>query len=109
MKIVALQEHFATTEVMQGWKFVDLRWGDLALKPSTEGEGARRLLDLGAERLDAMNEAGIDIAVLSLTTPGVNSFPGPTIHISADRNIMFFRKRTPCAVRMRRGTSSVGE
>jgi len=73
MKIVALEEHFATAEVMQGWKSVDPRWSDLALKPSTEGEGARRLLDLGAERLDAMNEAGIDVAVLSLTTPGVQN------------------------------------
>ena len=73
MKIVALEEHFATADVMQGWKSVDSRWSDLALKPSTEGEGARRLLDLGGERLDAMNEAGIDVAVLSLTTPGVQN------------------------------------
>ena len=73
MKIVALEEHFATAEMMQGWKSVDPRWSDLALKPSTEGEGARRLLDLGAERLDAMNQAGIDAAVLSLTTPGVQN------------------------------------
>src|SRR6516162_6853106 len=73
MKIVALEEHFATDEVIHGWKSVDPRWGDLALKPSTEGAGARRLLDLGAERLDAMNESGIDVAVLSLTTPGVQN------------------------------------
>ena len=66
MKIVALEEHFATAEVMQGWKSVDPRWSDLALKPSTEGEGARRLLDLGAERLDAMNEAGIDVGSFRL-------------------------------------------
>jgi len=31
-------------------------------------EKARRLLDFGAKRLDAMNEAGIDVAVLLLTT-----------------------------------------
>jgi hypothetical protein len=49
MKIVALEEHFATAEVMQGWKSVDPRWSDLALKPSTEGEGARQVLDLGAQ------------------------------------------------------------
>ena len=41
MKIVALEEHFATAEVMRGWKSVDPRWSDLALKLSTEGEGAR--------------------------------------------------------------------
>jgi Histidine kinase-, DNA gyrase B-, and HSP90-like ATPase len=69
MKIVALVEHFAPLEGMDAWKSVDPGWRDLALKATTEGEGARRLLDLGAERLDAMNEAGIDVAVISLTTP----------------------------------------
>ena len=88
MKIVALEEHFATAEVMQGWKSVDPRWSDLALKPSTEGEGARRLLDLGAERLDAMNEAGID--VLSLTTPGVQNLDAK---VAVDLAIF---QRSPC-------------
>ena len=73
MKIVALEEHFATAEVLRGWKSVDPRWSDRALKLSTEGEGARRLLDLGAERLKAMDEAGIDVAVLSLTSLGVQN------------------------------------
>ena len=50
MKIVALEERFATAEVVRGWKSVDPRWSDLALKPSTEGEGVRRMLDLGVER-----------------------------------------------------------
>lgn len=73
MKTIALEEHFATQEIMDAWKRVDPRWRDLALKASTEGEGARRLLELGQERLAAMDEAGIDVAVLSLTTPGVQN------------------------------------
>ena len=73
MKIVALEEHFATPEVMDAWKSVDPAWRDLALKATTEGEGARRLLDFGAGRLAAMDEAGIDVAVISLTTPGVQN------------------------------------
>jgi hypothetical protein len=68
MKIVALEEHSATFEIMDARKSVDPARLDLALKATTEGEGARRLLDLGAERLDTMNEAGIYFAVLSLTT-----------------------------------------
>jgi len=32
MKIVALEEHFATLEVMDAWKSVDPAWRDLALK-----------------------------------------------------------------------------
>jgi len=73
MKIVALEEHFAPLEVMDAWKSVDPGWRDLALKATTEGEGARRLLDFGADRLASMDEAGIDVAVLSLTTPGVQN------------------------------------
>ncbi len=73
MKLVGLEEHFATVEVMQAWQVVDPLWRDLALNASTEGEAARRLLDLGTGRLTAMDEAGIDVAVLSLTTPGVQN------------------------------------
>ena len=57
MKIVALEEHFATAEVMQGWKSVDPRWGDLALKPSTEGEGARTL-SVALETIDTPRSFG---------------------------------------------------
>ena len=73
MRVIALEKHFATREIRDAWKKVDLRWRALALKASTEGEGARRLLDFGPERLASMDEAGIDIAVLSLTTPGVQN------------------------------------
>ena len=73
MKIIGLEEHFATAEIMEAWKSVDPRWRDLALKASTEGDAAQRLLDFGSKRLAAMDEAGIDVAVLSLTTPGVQN------------------------------------
>ncbi len=35
MKLVALEEHFATTEIMQAWMKVNPSWPDLALKAST--------------------------------------------------------------------------
>ena len=57
----------------KAWTSVDPRWRDLALKASTEGDGAQRLLDFGSKRLAAMDEAGIDVAVLSLTTPRVQN------------------------------------
>ena len=51
MKVIGLEEHFATVEVIDAWKNVDPRWHDLARKPSTEGQAAPRLLDLGPGRL----------------------------------------------------------
>ena len=68
MKIIALEEHLATPEIIEAWKKADARWRDLALENSTEGDGAKRLLELGSDRLAAMDEAGIDIR-------GVESHP----------------------------------
>ena len=73
MKIVGLEEHFMIAEVAQAWEALDPRWQDSALKPAPGDERVRRLLDFGAERIAAMDEAGIDVQVLSLTTPGVQS------------------------------------
>ena len=78
MRIVGLEEHFVTAEVMQAWKSVEPQWRDLAIKEATEGESAKRLLDFGAMRLAAMDDAGIDVAVLSLTTPGVQNLDSNT-------------------------------
>jgi predicted TIM-barrel fold metal-dependent hydrolase len=75
MKIIGLEEHFATPEIVRAWQSLDVRIQDMAIKASTEGEGGRRLLELGPERISAMDDAGIDVQVLSLTTPGVQNLP----------------------------------
>jgi len=72
MKLIALEEHFVTAEVQNAWHSLDSQWADLALAGG-DGERARRLLEIGPGRLAAMDEAGIDVAVLSLTTPGVQN------------------------------------
>ncbi len=73
MKIIALEEHFATPEIMAAWKVLTPELQDLAVKQSTMGDIERRLFDFADERIRFMDEAGIDIQVLSLTTPGVQS------------------------------------
>jgi len=82
MKVTALEEHFVTAEVLGAWHSQDNRWQDLAMVPS--GERAQRLLEVGPGRLAAMDEAGIDISVLSLTTPGVQSLD-PEIAVNLAR------------------------
>ncbi len=66
MKKIALEEHFLPPDYLDYWA------------PSVAGlpEKAianlqRRLLDFGDERLASMDEAGIEIAVLSIAGPGV--------------------------------------
>ena len=72
MRIIGLEEHFATHEVIDAWLARDTGRSDPAIGTSTHGETAARLLDLAQERLAAMDEAGIDVQVLSLTTPGLH-------------------------------------
>jgi hypothetical protein len=45
-----------------------------------------RLLDLGEGRIEAMNEAGIDVAVLSLTAPGTDHFD-PDVGTALSRTV----------------------
>ena len=73
MKVIALEEHFATAEVIAAWEELDPELQDIAVGQSTENGKQRRLLDLAEARIAAMDEAGIDVQVLSLTTPGVQS------------------------------------
>jgi uncharacterized protein len=72
-RTVGLEEHFATPDVLAAWQELDPRWQDLSLRASTEGPSARRLLDLGEQRMAAMDETGLDVQVVSLTTPGLQN------------------------------------
>lgn len=73
IKIVGLEEHFVLPEVMRAWEALDPRWQDSALRPPPGDERGWRLQEFGAERIAAMDDAGVDVQVLSLTTPGVQS------------------------------------
>jgi uncharacterized protein len=69
MKIVGLEEHYVTADVLKAWQGLDPRWQDPGTRSASVLEGA--LLTLGEERLAVMDAAGVDTQVLSLTTPGV--------------------------------------
>ncbi len=71
MRTLTLEEHFVTRD------FLD------AARPSLGGAAQARqlqeqLLDLGAGRLAAMDEAGIDLQVLSLAAIGFDALPAST-------------------------------
>ena len=74
MKTIGLEEHFATSDVLQAWSRLEPQWQN----PSGLAAGddlKRRLVDLGEERLAAMDDTGLDVQVLSLTSPGVQNVP----------------------------------
>ncbi|WP_066917546.1 amidohydrolase family protein [Mycobacterium interjectum] len=67
MRTIALEEHYATTEFLTG----PGRW--LASRAGI----VEPIGDLGDGRIAAMDEAGVDVAVLSLAAPGVEQLEGP--------------------------------
>lgn len=91
-RIVALEEHMATADVLAAWRRHDPDLTDPVLRWTVAGTVTAPLLDLGEDRLHAMDVAGVDTAVLSLTTPGLQSLPtaeavalqGPTNDVIAD-------------------------
>ncbi|WP_066726241.1 amidohydrolase family protein [Sphingomonas pituitosa] len=71
MKIIGIEEHVLPDFVKDAWR--TLPGGDdgtLGLNPGIIGE---RLADVGDGRLAIMDETGLDLQVLSLTTPGLSN------------------------------------
>lgn len=73
MKFIGLEEHFVTPDVLSAWRALDPQLQDVALQHPNGGEVGVRLANLGDERIAAMDETGLDVQVLSLTAPGLQS------------------------------------
>ena len=75
MKLIGIEEHFLTAEVRDAWSAIGLELTD----PSVgfhAGAIEKRLTNLTDERLALMDETGLDVQVLSLTTPALHDL-GP--------------------------------
>ncbi|WP_419702916.1 amidohydrolase family protein [Promicromonospora sp. NFX87] len=85
IKIVALEEHVALPANLDGWS----RAGIPANPHMGYGDDpfARRLRSLGEERIADMDNQGIDVAVLSLNSPGVQNLkPVDAVAVARDAN-----------------------
>lgn len=67
MQKIALEEHFITSDFLQNTQKVDFA----AMNQEYTADFQTRLLDFDDLRIKAMDEAGIEISVLSLTDPGI--------------------------------------
>ncbi|MEV8373286.1 amidohydrolase family protein [Kribbella sp. NPDC056861] len=76
IRIVGVEEHVALPVVLDAWakagvpQTPQLGFGDDVI--------ARRLRDTGEQRLAKMDDQGLDVAVLSLATPGVQNLTAAT-------------------------------
>ncbi len=69
MRTITLEEHYASTAFLAG-----PGGGDVQRR---NDEFTRRLCDLGEQRIAEMDAAGIDMQILSLASPGVQSLDAP--------------------------------
>lgn len=85
MKLIGIEEHFLTGQVRQAWDAIGLD----ALDPSAafhSGAIEARLLDLSEGRLALMDETGLDVQVLSLTTPMLHDLGAESLDIARRTN-----------------------
>jgi predicted TIM-barrel fold metal-dependent hydrolase len=75
MRTIGTEEHFVTEEVAAAWGRLDSPARDDAPVSVPPGEMGERLLEVGERRIAAMDEAGLDVQVVSLTSPGLHSLP----------------------------------
>jgi uncharacterized protein len=79
MKIICLEEHVSTPPLVEAWTERSLPFGG--------GPLFDKLADLSERRLADMDDAGVDVQVLSLTGPGLESLPAAdAVRLARDAN-----------------------
>jgi len=71
--MVGLEEHFAIPELIDAWQALEPQWQDVGIPDTADDELGRRLVDLDDERIAAMDATGLDVSVVSMTTPGLQN------------------------------------
>ncbi len=84
-KLIGVEEHYLTTDVRDGWETIGLAVSDPSVAVHS-GEVERRLLDLADERIALMDETGLDVQVLSLTTPALHDLGHQAVDLARRAN-----------------------
>jgi predicted TIM-barrel fold metal-dependent hydrolase len=77
MRLIAIEEHILPSTVRDAWATAP-EPHDPVSAAADGGENGLRLADLGEGRLALMDEQGVDVQVLSLTTPGLHNLSADT-------------------------------
>ncbi|PZS38004.1 MAG: amidohydrolase, partial [Pseudonocardiales bacterium] len=84
---IGLEEHAWIPDLRDALVNAPATTRDDSLAMFNRGERLTRLLDLGDQRIRHMDNAGIDVQVLSITTPGTQSLPpSDAIRLARDAN-----------------------
>jgi predicted TIM-barrel fold metal-dependent hydrolase len=86
MRTIGTEEHFVTEEVLAAWNAAS-QDGDDARASAPPGETGERLREVGERRIAAMDETGLDVQVISLTSPGLHNVPvQEAAHLQVETN-----------------------
>ena len=86
MRLIAIEEHLLSSDVRNAWAAAPPPY-DPVSAVADGGEIGDRLADLGEGRLALMDEQGVDVQVLSLTTPGLHNLePGAAVELARRTN-----------------------
>ena len=85
MNLIGIEEHYLTAEIREAWNAIGLDAADPSVAlHSGVIEGC--LLDLTEGRLALMDETGLDVQVLSLTTPALHDLGPESIDMARRAN-----------------------
>jgi predicted TIM-barrel fold metal-dependent hydrolase len=86
MRLIAIEEHILPHAVREAWSAAPPPHDPVSAF-ADGGENGTRLADLGQGRLALMDEQGVDVQVLSLTTPGLHNLAaGPAVELASQVN-----------------------
>jgi predicted TIM-barrel fold metal-dependent hydrolase len=84
-KLIAIEEHFLTPEIRAAWAASPI--GQEGTAGFDRGEIEERLDDLGEQRLALMDESGVEVQVLSVTTPALHNLePEESVSLARTTN-----------------------
>jgi hypothetical protein len=85
--LIGIEEHWLLDDIDRAQQALPPDRRDASLALNEHGDTAARLRDLGAGRLAAMDEQGVDVQVLSLAPPATQGLsPAEAVSLSRDAN-----------------------
>lgn len=77
MKVIAIEEHWNSAAIREALDRLPEGARDESVAFNRMGDNQARLEDIGTGRIQAMDAAGIDLAILSVVTPAAQALPAP--------------------------------